>query len=46
MNSFIDTSFLYFISLNRKGRLEYLQALQATLEKEEQKNPLSMDIKR
>lgn len=46
MKLFTESSFKHLISLSRKGRLEYLQALQSIREKEESKNPISMDIKR
>lgn len=45
LDRFITTSFSFLISKDRKGRLEYIQALQsAKKELEEKPNPLSMVV--
>lgn len=38
LDEFVNTSFKYLISLDRKGRIEYIQALQAVNEKEKDKD--------
>lgn len=50
LKHFLNIAFKYLISNNRKGRLEYIQALQSVRENQKEKmnesNPLSMEIKK
>lgn len=43
---FTESSFKHLISLSRKGRREYIEALQSVRENDKEKNPMSMDIKK
>lgn len=49
LERFMELAFKYLISKDRKGRLEYIQALQSIRENQKEKidqNPMSMEVRK